>query len=572
MNRRFFLKAAGSLAVGCVAAGRSIQAVAQTPVNPGYFRLFPSLASAEFDAGDLLRLANGNGSDLPGMSAKAEVLMDTKKQPLRNSKGELIISATPETEFDDEENYGLPAGYTYLGQFIDHDLTFKADDAFTVSGAGGENHRTAKFDLDSLYGAGPELQPYLYAADGRSLARGRQLTQGGRACANRDHPRTNGVAILGDKRNDENVIVSQLHGVFADFHNSVAKDNPSLDFAALRRVVSWHYQWMILTDFLPRLCGHDIVETVLPGITDCPSPQKLAVRRKLTAALPAGFMPLEFVDAAYRYGHSAIRPVYRLNTVMQGSPEDRRNNPAMAGRRAIFAAVDQSGLNGFREYPEEFGIDWSLFFETRHPMTPERISDGTHKVQPSYKIDTSLVNPLAYLPEFSQAGSGNARDKDGFARPLPGAVANLAMRNLIRGQVSGLPSGQDVARAVGLEPISDKDLRVGQATVDGITENRSIADYGDSFRGNAPLWFYILAEAQYDWSSRASALSGNASAKNTLPTRLGPLGGRLVAETFVALLDLDPDSVLHAPADWRPRYGNDNHFGIVDLVRTAGLG
>jgi hypothetical protein len=257
---------------------------------------------------------------------------------------------------------------------------------------------------------------------------------------------------------------------------------------------------------------------------------------------------------------------------MQGNFEDRKNNPAMAGRKAIFAAVDQSGLNGFREYPEEFGIDWSLFFETRDSMTPARILDGIRKVQPSYKIDTSLVNPLAYLPEFSQAGSGNARNKDGFAKAQPGAMANLAMRNLMRGQVSGLPSGQDVSRALGLEPIPDRYLYVGKASVEGLTENRSIIDYGDSFRGKAPLWFYVLAEAQQEWRSRALILPGDALAKNTQPTRLGPLGGRLVAETFVALMDLDPASVLYAPNDWRPSYGNGDRFGIVDLVRTAGLG
>ena len=572
MNRRFFLKSTVSLAIVGAVATRPTCSAAQAANTGGYYRLFPSLRAAQFEAGDLIRLANGEGPDLPGMSAKPELLLDNKKQPLRNGKGELIISATPETEIDDEENYGIPAGYTYLGQFVDHDLTFKADDAFAVKGDSGSNNRTARFDLDSLYGAGPDFQPFLYGHDGRSLARGRQLTQGGKIFTNRDHPRNGGIAIIGDKRNDENVIVSQLHGVFADFHNTIAKDRKSLDFAALRQVVTWHYQWMLLTDFLPRLCGQSVMEALLPGFGERNILGKLPARRTLTAGLPVGYMPLEFADAAYRYGHSAVRSVYRLNAFMQGSPDDRRKNPAMAGRKAIFAAVDQSGLNGFREFPEEWGIDWSLYFETRNSMTPARILDGARKVQPSYKIDTTLVNPLAYLPEFSQSGGLSARDKDGFARPQSGAVANLAMRNLMRGQVSGLPSGQDVARALGIEPISDKDLRVGKASVDGLTDNRSITDYGDSFRGKAPLWFYVLAEAQQDWCSRALNLNGNTLAKNTLSNQLGPVGGRLVAETFVSLMDLDPTSVLHAPASWRPSYGIGNGFGIVDLVRTAGLG
>lgn len=575
MDRRFFLKSSGSVALACAASALSGARFAQGasfPPSGGYHRLFPSLPAAHFEGGDLVRLANGDGADLPGMSARPELLTDQNKRPLRNAKGELIISATPETEIDDEENYGIPAGYTYVGQFVDHDLTFKADDAFAIKGDSGANHRSARFDLDSLYGAGPEFQPFLYRSDGRSLARGRPLTHSGKACANRDHPRNDGVAIIGDKRNDENVLVSQLHGAFADFHNAIAKDRKSLDFVAVRQLVTWHYQWMLLTDFLPRLCGQAIVNVLLPGFGEGATRGARQTQRKLSLGLPAGAMPLEFADAAYRYGHSAVRSVYRLNAAMRGSPDERRQNPAMAGRKAIFAAVDQSGLNGFREYPEEWGIDWSLYFETRKSMTPARIVDGARKVQPSYKIDTAMTNPLAYLPEFSQAGGRNARDKDGFARPQPGAMANLAMRNLTRGQVSGLPSGQDVARAMGLDPIPDRDLRVGKASVEGLTENRSITDYGDSFRGKAPLWFYVLAEAQQDWCARASSLSGDALMRNTLPNHLGPVGGRLVAETFIALMELDPASVLHAPADWRPSYGAGGRFGMVDLVRTAGLG
>ena len=575
MDRRCFLKSAGSVALvgaAAVRSGGSFAQVAPFPATGGYHRLFPALPAASFAAGDLVRLAMGDGAHLTGMSARPELLTDARKNPRRNGRGELIISATPETVIDDEENFGIPAGYTYLGQFVDHDLTFKADDAFAVKGDGGVNHRSARFDLDSLYGSGPDFQPFLYEPNGRSLARGRKLTQGGKASPNRDHPRTGGVAIIGDKRNDENVLVSQLHGVFADFHNAIAKDRKAQDFNALRQVVTWHYQWMLLTDFLPRLCGRDVVDQLLPGFGEGYVSAKAQARRKFTLGLPAGAVPLEFADAAYRYGHSAVRSVYRLNAMMQGSPEERRHNPAMAGRKAIFAAVDQSGLNGFREFPDEWAIDWSLYFETRHPMTPARIVDGARKVQPSYKIDTMLTNPLAYLPEFSQSGVRNARDKDGFALPNPGAMANLAMRNLSRGQVSGLPSGQDVARAMGLDPIADRDLRVGKASVEGLTENRSIVDYGDSFRGQAPLWFYVLAEAQQGWCARVSGLVGDSVARNAVPNHLGPVGGRLVAETFVALMDLDPTSVLHAPADWRPGYGTGGRFGMVELVRTAGLG
>ena len=575
MLRRHFLKTIASLPVAYAATNRFGVALAQAapfPATGGYRSLFPTLPAAKFAEEDLIRLANGAGAGLPGMSAAPEVLTDANDQPLRNDQGEVILSATPETRADDEENYGLPAGFTYLGQFADHDITFKADDAFAVKGKDGVNHRSARFDLDSLYGAGPGLQPFLYNADGRTLARGRALTQGGRPSASFDHPRIEGVAVIGDKRNDENVLVSQIHGAFASFHNVLAQDRPKASFEDLRQMVTWHYQWMLLTDFLPRLCGEKVMHRLLPALAEGRGPNCGRSHRRVTADLQPGEMPLEFSDAAYRFGHSAIRSIYRLNAQIQGTAEEQRRNPAAAGRKFIFAAVDQSGLNGNRAYPEEWAIDWSLFFETRGDMTPDQIAKGAQKVQPSYKIDTSLVNPLAYLPEFSQDGTPAAKTAEGFAKPKPGAIANLALRNLMRGQASGLASGQDVARAMGYDPIPDEDLMVGKATVDGLSENRSITDYGDSFRGQAPLWFYVLAEAQYTWCKRARAHDGDDLAKNALPGHLGPVGGRLVAETFVALMELDPDSVLHAPRRWRPPYGQGLRFGMVDLIRTAGLG
>jgi len=575
MLRRQFLKSLASLPLASALTTPPRAALAKAlpfPATGGYRSLFPDLPAAQFAEEDLIRLANGSGSDLPGMSAPPEVLSDANNQPLRNPQGEVILSATPETKSDDEENYGIPAGYTYLGQFVDHDVTFKADDAFADKGQAGVNHRSSRFDLDSLYGAGPGLQPFLYAADGRSLARGRSLTQGGRPSASFDHPRVDGVAVIGDKRNDENVLVSQMHGVFAGFHNALAQDRPKASFEELRQMVTWHYQWMLLTDFLPRLCGKKVMHRLLPALADGRGPQCGRSHRSLTADLRPGEMPLEFSDAAYRYGHSAIRSVYRLNAQMQGTPDEQSRNPAAAGRKFIFAAVDQAGLNGNRAFPAEWAIDWSLFFETRRAMTPDQIALGAQKVQPSYKIDTSLVNPLAFLPEFSQSGTNTATTAAGFAKPKPGAIANLALRNLMRGQASGLASGQDVARAMGIEPLADEDLMVGKATVDGLSANRSIVDYGDSFRGQAPLWFYVLAEAQYNWCRRARAKGGDDLAKNTLPGRLGPVGGRLVAETFVALMELDPDSVLHAPRHWRPTFGQGPQFGMVDLIRTAGLG
>src|SRR5207247_5229500 len=131
---------------------------------------------------------------------------------------------TPETEVDNEENQGIAAGYTYLGQFIDHDLTF--DPASSLMKQNDPDalvdFRSPQFDLDNIYGRGPDDQPYLYEADGRQLQLGRRLTGNPNDPNTRDVSRhtsdTGGAssrarALIGDPRNDENGIISQLQAV-----------------------------------------------------------------------------------------------------------------------------------------------------------------------------------------------------------------------------------------------------------------------------------------------------------------------------------------------------------------------
>src|ERR1700688_4780176 len=190
-------------------------------------RLFRTLPPAQFTDDDLAALAQA-------MVAQAD-------------------TPTPEDQIDNEENTGtaadpgISAGYTYLGQFIDHDLTF--DPASSLQKQNDPDalvdFRTPRFDLDNLYGRGPDDQPYLYAADGVRVLLGRQLT------GNPHDPKTRDVqrnapdtgpkrALIGDPRNDENVIVSQLQATFLRFHNRIADvlhaANTS-DFPTVQRLV-----------------------------------------------------------------------------------------------------------------------------------------------------------------------------------------------------------------------------------------------------------------------------------------------------------------------------------------------
>jgi len=113
----------------------------------------------------------------------------------------------------------------------------------------------------------------------------------------------------------------------------------------------------------------------------------------------------------------------------------------------------------------------------------------------------------------------------------------------------GLPSGQAVARAMGVEPIADNNLRVGKAVTDDWDKNPTLVSLDPSFKDKAPLWYYVLAEAQYEWLLRARATDGKG---NEEPVRLGTVGGRIVAETLIGMLCADGHSYLAQAPNWKP--------------------
>jgi hypothetical protein len=233
---------------------------------------------------------------------------------------------------------------------------------------------------------------------------------------------------------------------------------------------------------------------------------------------------VEFSVAAYRFGHSMVRPLYRLNTTLPN-------------RQAIFGSNPFLSLVGFRVFPSSWAIDWNLFFNPGDaPIT------GINRIQKSYKIDTSLVNPLGSLPDV-------------IARK----IKSLATRNLLRGLKMGLPSGQAVARQMNLEPIPDKHLKIGKATEEDSPNNKLLTDISPNFRNNAPLWYYILAEAQLQFK------------KDSTPITLGPVGGRMVTEVFVGLMYGDKHSYLFQEPTWTPfeEFMNDGKFRMIDLIAQA---
>lgn len=408
------------------------------------------------------------------------------------------------------DNPAIPAGFTYFGQFVDHDITF---DATSRLGTYADpdattNFRTARFDLDSLYGSGPTDEPFQYEqpADGVDLATaapaGRLLlttTPSGEF----DLPRnTQGVALIGDPRNDENGIVSQLQVVFIRFHNRVFDELVAAGaipsdavFDEARRIVRWHYQWVVVHDFLRRICGGDVVDGLF-----APDP---------TSGLPSfdldfyvlkpkqePFLPVEFSVAAYRFGHSQVRAGYRLSETIE---------------RPTFVPGDADPTADLRGKPllPQWGVEWPRFLEM-----------GGGELQPSRLIDGKISEPLFDLPRLP-----------------PQEQQSLPVRNLQRGQDFGLPSGQDVARQLGVKPLSG-------------------AEIGTDL-DPTPLWLYVLLEAR----------------RATGGQRLGPVGARIVAETILGLLAYDPSSFAVREPGWTPTIpgtaGADGTFGLADLVRHA---
>jgi hypothetical protein len=538
--------------------------------------MFRSLPPAEFSDEILVKL-----SKAPDQQTPERMISEEERDP-QNHQPEV----TSETKIDEEENFGLPAGYTYFGQFIDHDITFDPLSSLVKRNDpdGLTNFRTPALDLDSLYGGGPDDQPYLYEEDGiKFVLSNRDLTG---ALLNdkktlvpfaKDLPRFKGRALIGDKRNDENVIISQLHGLFLRFHNSVAEQNKGLTFKEVQRLVRWHYQWLVLFDYLPRIVGTQMIEKILPHLTDGSSIYDKQPQLHFYTYRNDPFMPVEFSVAAYRFGHSMVRPVYRLSAYDFTDPRPEQIN-GLDGRKVLFDPDPELALNGFHEFAAENGIDWHLFFDTDdHPISMQHLSKG--RVQPAYKIDTSLVNPLAFLPEHSKPRSKAPLDD----KPN---TNNLAYRNLKRGVMLGLPSGQAVARLMGLEPIDDRLLLVGKATAEGLapdTTNKhsgiklpSIIDIDERFAGKAPLWFYILAEAMNEWRKRAEkkkpdGQEKNDDEKNAEPTILGPVGGRIVAEVLIGLILGDNDSFLSMAPNWQPIYGNTGAATVFDKFTMGHL-
>jgi Animal haem peroxidase len=521
-SRRKFIAGAAGLSAGAMVGGQ-MPTVAYAAPGGG-------LHGAEL-RGMYLTSKNRLAEGRFGLMFKKLPAFAPPDAALDDLAGTMVEPDTSDT-FLAKKGQNLFAGFTFIGQFIDHDITLdttpltqqQADPNATV------NFRTPRYDLDSVYGGGPGNDPQFYDPGDKDKL---LVTPNGNVMADGtdvlDMPRDgNGRAIIPDRRNDENLIIVQFHKAVAQFHNEIVKYvraqgmRKEWVFEAARRLTRWHYQWAVIHDFLPRFVGEELVGTSGTVYKEVAgkSPVITLSYYKPTNKDGRPFMPVEFAVAAYRFGHSLIRPFYVLND----STLKRGGVPVFGTDQTKLAF----NLNGGRPIPvkpdSDPTKDLNLVMEWKN-ILPDL---GNPDARPPRKIDSLLSIPLSNLP--------------GSAVPPPDPTVQLAVRNNRRGKQVGLPSGQQVAKAMRVNVLSNTDLK--------LTDPR--------LGGEAPLWFYILKEAELLHDGQ----------------QLGPVGGRIMAETLVGLLQRDPNSYLYLDPSWKPTPPIANpttgKFEFSDLLKFAG--
>jgi hypothetical protein len=437
----------------------------------------------------------------------------------------------------------IPSGFTYLGQFIDHDLTADRTNVTfdeDVSPARMLQGRSPVLDLDSLYGAGPsDPVSATFYSDGLRLKMGNTVEP---AKSDHDLPRVGkGTAAARRKanipelRNDENLAVAQTHLMFIRFHNRVCNTLPTSTppgqmFSRARRKVTKHYQWMIRTDFLPRICQRSVVADVFKN------GRKVFEVGATPTDMPT--MPIEFSVAASRLGHSMVRAAYNWNV----------DFPDGAGTLDLLFHF--TGTSGHLDGQDHLLGIWIADFRRLYNFGEAGRDDLTvleSEFNRAQRIDTRLVSPLQDLPPGSIGGS---------PPPPQGIDRNLAYRNLTRAKMVSLATGQQMvalmkSKGVTVKPLTKGQIRDGSgaATLETLTKKQLARVVTDT-----PLWFYILREAELNQG------------------RLAGVGARIVAETFHRAMEGSTFSIVRDPA-WRPQLGPDpNTFRMVDLLLFAANG
>ena len=487
-------------------------------------------------------------------------------EPVLQNGNPVVVTKDHNDALGENPNPLLTSGFTFVGQFVDHDITFdtttldqQQSDPYATT-----NFRTPRYDLDSVYGRGPGKDPQFYDPKDRDkfLVVKRPYTEIRGVPTTPDVvydvPRdANGKAIMADPRNDQTLILLQLHVAMQLFHNKLVDHVrsglvpalvPGLSvFESARRLARWHYQWMVTHDFLPAVVGQAMADSVYKEVLTGVPIIHIKYYRP-TNPLNRPFIPVEFSVAAYRFGHSIARPRYTVRDFL-----DTRTGATVAVSSVpLFEAEPtDNNLNGHRPLPPRLKMQWSKFFNAAGKPPTAR---------PVRQFDASLSDPLFRLPAT--------------ALPDSNPMSRLSVRNLLRGRKMRLPSGQQIARLMDVTPLTAAELwtshridvrvpivgNVVEVLREFDVEHQDLRTLFEDpgWNGEAPLWFYILKEAEIVGRGR----------------QLGPVGGRIVAEVLVALMQRDANSYLLLNALWKPTAPiapARGQFTMADLLKYAGV-
>lgn len=443
---------------------------------------------------------------------------------------------------DDETNLTscpvsrLPAGYTYFGQLVDHDLSFDRtkleaahDDVEHI-----ENGRTPWLDLDQIYGGGPGASPALY--EGTRDSEKFIIADG------IDVPIANGYKMLGrqdlplekqDLRDAENALVLQMHVVFMRLHNKAIDQHlgcgNGTPFQKAERLVRWQYQYLVRTDYLPAIAQTQIVNEV----------ENTGPRYKWG---PAFFIPVEFSAAVFRFGHSMVRPQYEM----------RPGTQPIKLKDLVSLTLSTTKL------PSALIVDWVEFF--RGSGSPSAM-----------EIDTHIAADLGKLSRYTTGVFSNPAEAAGVHLMTRGAEIDptpLPVRTLKRGACMRIPSAQKVAEAMKMQDQQDhrptdivllkNDQLLGKKNRNS-QPDKSGDKMDDELLTDTPLFYYILREAE----QQTTACGG----------KLGTIGSRIVADVLEGAYRNAPD---HYPDDWTPpewKIPANSHKRIEslsDLAEVAG--
>jgi hypothetical protein len=475
------------------------------------------------------------------LSKPAEMFFDRlEKQDRYGIPSELISYLTfphegkvyTEPDAPEAENPTIPAVFTFVGQFLDHDMTFNGlnlydeqdGDLLKLKKDEAIDFASPQVDLDSVYGernygkknrADPKTElsyEEIYHTDGRfKLRRLGPNAYDVRRCVDETRPNLVGSAYVYDPRNDENQVLLQIHLLLMRVHNKyleqVYKQHPELKrdnkddgkkAALLARMEVVHtWQRVLLDDYLPRVCKKSVLTKTIDEAKQASESGDWEQSGLKYKPAPDGTLKMVHEFAiAFRFGHSMLRTAYKMNGF---GPVQLFNNRDL---------MRKGDLRGGMPLPMSHVVDWDVFF-------PENEFDSSL----SLKIDT-MVTPVVFdLPEST----------------IPDAVkttGNLPERNLVRSREIDVASGEDMAAYFGLTSLDRFEVEANDAAhylfeadvdtyahEDGTGEPpKSDPDKGfKDTRFKTPLWYYVLREAELKESGE----------------RLGELGSHIVAQVVV---------------------------------------